>query len=130
MRFIKYNSGAMMRAEMEGDFEHCVSITDTARAYGCHIEDTTPYNLRYPNALFEIFDAWPLKRLVPSYVRKLVQYLVKVEYDVEQSNETGLTPLLSAARSHFPQVIRCLRALMKVCANLYAVDLKGRGALF
>jgi hypothetical protein len=130
-RFVAYNLDHIIKCpRMEDDFEHCVSITETALAYGCHIEDNIPYNINYPNVLFDICSMWSLKLLDPSCTGKVIQYFIKVGYDLEQSNETGWTPLLSAARSHFPQIIQCLRAFVKGGANLHAVDLKGRGALF
>ena len=104
-------------------------MTNAAIRSGCDIEDATGYMPEVASALFEIVRWCPLNEPHLAVPEKAIAFLVKLGYDLERRNSEGLTPLLHAASSHQPQVVQCLKAYLKMKADINAVDSLGHGPL-
>lgn len=104
---------------------HCLKLSDTALQYGLGADDSVPYNDSIPSPLFALQTAAialsPLEfdKVEPN---DMVQHLLKVGYDMEQSNAEGRTPLLFLSTSLGMQALWFMRALLRWKANTHARD--------
>ena len=104
-------------------------MTDMDLEYGCDIEQTVCYRSAISNALFERAGRWPLENAHPAVVEKDLHRLINVGYDKEERSEEVLTILLHTPISNQPQVIKCLKALIKRGATPHATNVIGRSVL-
>ena len=111
------------------DFDQCVRMTRAALDKGCDTDSSICYNPYIANALFEVESWWSLSEKHSPAPEKAIEFLVSIGYDLEARNSTGCTPLLHTATSQKPQVVSCLRTLIRNGANVYALDWAGRGAI-
>lgn len=101
-------------------------MTEVVLSHGFDIENTICYDESIASALYEITMA---EYLPPSAPEKALECLINAGYDKEKQNSKGQTPLLHAANSFAPQVIKCLKVFIRKGVNVHAVDIAGRGAL-
>lgn len=104
-------------------------MTDAVHRKGCDSGASLSYNPKKANALFEMAEWWPLPDPHRSAPENAINYLISNAYEVEEQNSAGLTPLVHAATTYKPQVIRCLNTFIRKGADVHAVDLEGRNAL-
>ena len=100
-----------------------------AVAKDCDIDASVCYDPSLANALYEIEAWWSLgqkQRLVPE---RAIEFLIDIGCDLEARNSAGCTPLLHTATSYKPQVVTCLRTMIRRGADIQASDSAGRGAL-
>lgn len=101
-------------------------MTEVVLSHGFDIDNTICYDESIANALYEITMA---EYLPPSAPERALECLINAGYDKEKQNPKGQTPLLHAANSYAPQVIKCLKVFIRKGVNVHAVDTAGRGAL-
>ncbi|KAK3178387.1 hypothetical protein OEA41_000522 [Lepraria neglecta] len=70
-----------------------------------------------------------LRKIQPLASSQALEYLIGIGYDLERRNDDELTPLLYAATAYQPQVIKCLKTLIRCGADKFAYDSKGRSVL-
>ena len=120
-----YKSGAGAKR----DFDQCMRMIRAALAKGCDIDASVSYDASVANALFEIEAWWSLSKMHRSVPEEAIEFLVGLGYDLEARNSAGCTPLLHTATSQKPQVVTCLRMLIRKGADVHVSDSSGRGAL-
>ena len=111
------------------DFDQCMDMIRAAMAKDCDIDASVCYSPSVANALYEIEAWWSLGQKHQLVPERAIEFLVDIGCDLEARNSTGCTPLLHTATSHKPQVVTCLRTLIRKRADIHASDSAGRGAL-
>ena len=104
-------------------------MTKAVLANGHNIEDTAAYDHDRASPLFEVNEFWSLDPAHSTAPEKVLSFLIDIGYDMEKRNAFGLTALLAATQAYRPQVVKCIRTLVRHGADINAVDFGGRGAL-
>ena len=120
-----YKSGAGTKR----GFDQCMRMIRAALDKDCDIDASVSYDASVSNPLFEIEAWWSLSEKHRSVPEEAIEFLIGIGYDIEARNSAGCTPLLYTATSQKPQVVTCLRTLVRKGADINISDSSGRGAL-
>ena len=109
-------------------FDECVAMTQLALDNDCNIYDANK-EIVSSGPLFSIANYYMINDLDPSKMKNVIQYLISIGYELEESNRFGQTPLFLAALDFGLATTMIMGLLIERGARLDTKDDLGLGLL-